>query len=210
MRSPQPTLKTKRLILCPFALADAEATQRLAGDRAIADTTVNIPHPYANGMAEAWIGTHRKGYERGEAVYFAVLRREDKALIGAISLEQVDSRHGHAELGYWIGRPYWNHGYCTEAAAAMLQYGFSELNLYRIFATHFVRNQASGRVMQKLGMVKEGRLRGHVKKWEGHEDLVLYGILKHDYLKNARADMRQDPLKTTLTAAKATPGEYDG
>lgn len=182
MRSPQPTLRTKRLILRPFTLADAEATQRLAGDRAIADTTVNIPHPYANGMAEAWIGTHRKSYEKGEAAYFAILRREGEELIGAVSLSSVNSRHGHAELGYWIGRPYWNRGYCTEAAAAMLQYGFSELNLYRIFATHFVRNPASGQVMQKIGMIQEGRLRGHVKKWDNHEDLVFYGILRQDYV----------------------------
>ena len=100
-------------------------------------------------------------------------------LIGAVGLRlELDDRR--AELGYWIGKPYWNQGYCTEAARAAIQFGFEQLELNRIFANHFVRNPASGRVMQKLGMVYEGRLRQHVKKWDAFEDLELYGILKDD------------------------------
>ena len=83
-----------------------------------------------------------------------------------------------AELGYWIGKPYWGQGYCTEAARATLDFGFEQLGLNRIFAHHFARNPASGRVMQKIGMTREGRLRQHVKKWDAFEDLELYGILK--------------------------------
>ena len=62
----RPTLHTQRLILRPFEIADARDVQRLAGDRAIADTTLNIPHPYEDGMAEQWIATHQPQFEAGE------------------------------------------------------------------------------------------------------------------------------------------------
>jgi len=122
----RPTLETTRLILRPFTVADAPDVQRLAGDREVASTTLNVPHPYEDGMAEQWIGTHQEKYERGELVNFALVRRADNALIGAIGL-RITQQHTHAELGYWIGKSYWNAGYCTEAAHAVVAYGFEAL-----------------------------------------------------------------------------------
>jgi len=177
---PCTTLQTERLLLRPFALADAPAVQRLAGERAIADTTLNIPHPYEDGMAEEWIGTHQAKFNAGELANFAVVLRATGELIGAIGLV-VSRRFDRAELGYWIGRPYWQQGYCTEAARAVLAYGFTALQLNRIHATHLRRNPASGRVMEKIGMTKEGLLRQHAKKWDRYEDLVQYGILREEW-----------------------------
>ncbi len=188
----QPELRTERLLLRPFTLADAPVVQQLAGDRDIASTTLNIPHPYEIGMAEGWIGTHRQQCERGESVNFAIVRRQDGALIGAISLMNIEQRHEHAELGYWIGTPYWNKGYCTEAAEAVLHYGFTTLGLNRIHAYHFARNPASGRVMEKIGMVHEGCRRQHVKKWDVFEDLELYAILKTEYAGHGSTQMHTD------------------
>lgn len=173
----QPTLETSRLLLRPFRQADAEDLQRLAGDRAVADTTLNIPHPYEDGMAEKWISNHRDWFERREQVVFAVTSKATGALIGAIGL-QVSLEDDRAELGYWIGRPFWNQGFCTEAARALLAFGFQQLGLNRIHACHFARNPASGRVLAKLGMTREGRLRQHVKKWDAFEDIEIYGLLK--------------------------------
>ena len=84
-------------------------------------------------------------------------------------------------MGYWVGKQYWNQGFCTEAASALLAYGFEELDLNRICATHLVRNPASGRVMEKLGMRKEGVLRDHFSKWDKYEDVVYFGILKREW-----------------------------
>lgn len=176
----QPTLETERLVLRPFSMADAAVVQRLAGDKEIASTTLNIPHPYEDGMAEAWIGAHQENFERGDSVTFALVRRTDKALVGVIGLN-ISQAHARAELGYWVGQPYWNKGYCTEAAQKVIHYGFETLGLVRIFARHLKRNPASGRVMQKVGMIYEGRLRKHVQKWEQFEDLDIYGILREDY-----------------------------
>jgi ribosomal-protein-alanine N-acetyltransferase len=175
-----PVLRTERLVLRPFAVSDAVDVQRLAGDWAIADTTLNIPHPYEDGMAEQWIATHKPRFEEGKLCNFAVTLRDSGDLVGAIGLV-ITRRFDHAELGYWIGKPYWGKGFCTEAARAVIDYGFTVLGLQRIHASHLARNPASGRVMRNIGMKQEGTLRGHAKKWDKYEDLVLYGILKQEW-----------------------------
>jgi ribosomal-protein-alanine N-acetyltransferase len=177
----RPTLTTPRLILRPFALGDAPDVQRLAGAREVASTTLNIPHPYTDGMAEQWIATHQESYARGEFVIFAIVLRANQALIGATSLH-IHRPHVQAELGYWIGTAYWNRGYCSEAAQAVLRYGFDVLGLHRIHASYMTRNPASGRVMQKIGMTYEGCLRQHVQKWGIFEDIAIYGILRSEAL----------------------------
>ena len=173
----RPTFETKRLLLRPFELSDAKDVQHLAGDRAIADTTLNIPHPYKDGMAEDWISRHEDAFNKKEGVTFAVVDKKSGKLIGAMSLMGLAEGH-QAELGYWIGKPYWNNGYCTEAGNAVMDYAFTALGLIRIHACHITRNPASGKVMKKLGMDYEGSRKQHAKRWDKSEDLELYGILK--------------------------------
>ena len=185
----RPTLQTDRLILRPFALADAAAVQRLAGDPAIADTTLRIPHPYPDGVAEAWIGTHQESFDKGASVTFAITLRAGGELIGSIGLE-LRPAHRRAELGYWVGVPFWNRGYCTEAVRAVIAYGFAERGLNRIFAHHVSRNPASGRVMQKVGMRHEGHLRQHIRKGDRFEDIELYAILREDFDAQAKSPNR--------------------
>ena len=182
----QPFLETVRLLLRPFALADAADVQRLAGAREVADMTLNVPYPYEDGLAEQWIGGHSERFASGSFVTYAITLQENKALLGAVGLTvtPVDRR---AELGYWLGAPYWNRGYMTEAAQALVGYGFTELGLHKITASHFARNPASGRVMQKLGMSQEGALCRHVRKGGGYEDLVLYGLLAEEWAEETRA-----------------------
>lgn len=176
-----PILKSKRLVLRQFTLADAADIQRFAGDRDVASTTSNIPHPYLDGMAEEWISKHQVEFEQGKQVTFAIAKRQDNKLIGAIGLSSIDHEHEVAEIGYWIAKQYWNQGYCTEAGRMVLKFGFEVLGLNRIHARHFKRNPASGKVMKKMGMILEGCFRQHFKKWGNFEDVVLYGILKHEF-----------------------------
>ncbi len=155
--------------------------QRLIGAWEIADTTLNIPHPYEDGMAEAWFKEQAERYENGQGAHFCIFRRTDQTLMGGISLI-LAARHQRADLGYWIGAPFWGQGYCTEAARATLAYGFEALGLNRIEAMHFTRNPASGRVMQKIGMIYEGCLRQRVRRWEQFEDVAMYSILNQDFV----------------------------
>ena len=177
----RPTIESARLVLRPFTLADAPAVQRLAGDREVAGNTLNIEHPYEDGMAEEWIDSLQAEHEAGTIVNFAIVLRSDDSFIGAIGL-LLNRAHQHAELGYWIGKPYWNHGYATEAARAVVKFGFDTVGLHRIFAGHYARNPASGQVLQKIGMTYEGRLRQHIQKWGQFEDEERYGILRSEFL----------------------------
>ena len=173
-------IETERLVLRAFALADAPEVQRLAGDRAIAAGTLTIPHPYPDGAAEEWIGRQLDWREDDDSVNFALERRDDGTLVGSIGLA-VAREHDRAELGYWVGRPYWSQGFATEAGLAVVRHGFEALHLNRIYAFHFANNPASGRVLQKLGMRYEGCRRQHTLKWGEYLDNEAYGILRAEW-----------------------------
>ena len=172
-----PTLRTHRLALRPFGIADAPRVQSLAGAKEIYATTLNIPHPYGPGLAEQWIASHATQFDAGKGATLAITLAEGGELVGAIGLV-AQPEHQRAELGYWIGVPYWNRGYCTEAAVAMIQYGFDELGLHKITARHLVGNRASERVMVKAGMRKEGELVDEIYKDGAFRTLGIYGLVK--------------------------------
>jgi len=175
-------IETSRLILRPFELSDTQNIQKMAGDYAIADTTLNVPYPYKNGMAEEWISTHQSKFEAGEQIIYAITLKSNHNLIGAIGLT-VNKRFNRAELGYWVGKKYWNNGYCTEASKAIIEFAFINFNYHKIEATHIKRNPASGKVMNKIGMTLEGTFKEHVIKWDKYEDVKSYGILKSEWEK---------------------------
>ncbi|MGN7356675.1 GNAT family N-acetyltransferase [Paenibacillus sp. SAF-054] len=156
----------------------------MAGDKYIAEMTLNIPHPYEDGIAEQWIQTHQDHFREGRSIDLAIVHTEEQYLIGAISIG-LNKSFDHGELGYWIGKAYKNKGYCTEAARGIMHYAFEEMNLHRIYARHLGKNPASGKVMEKLGMKYEGLLRQHIRKWDDYEDLVHYGLLKEEYTPGA-------------------------
>lgn len=177
-------IETERLRLRPFRLSDAPIVQKLAGARDVAKTVTNIPHPYEDGMAEQWVESTHDALARGRSIHLAIALKSDsdgdELLLGAVGMEfNLQSRS--AEIGYWIGVPYWNKGYTTEAARALVAYGFDMLGLNRIQARHMTNNPASGRVMQKLGMSFEGIHRQAALRFGAFEDLAMYAILRSDY-----------------------------
>lgn len=175
-------LFTDRLVLRKFDLSDVSKVVELAGEYEIADTTLRIPHPYEKKDAKEWIEKQYTWLNQNLSVTWAITIKESGDLIGAIGLMNFSEPFAHAEMGYWIGKPYWNKGFTTEAAQAIINYGFDILELNRIHAHHFSRNVSSGKVLLKIGMQHEGRFRQHVKKWDKFEDIELYGILKSNTL----------------------------
>jgi len=176
-----PYLKTDRLLLRGLKPEDALRVRLLAGDREIADTTLTISHPFETEMAEQYVEGKILLYESSKGVCFAVILFAEDSLIGVINLKNIDQTHKNAELGYWIGKEYWNNGYATEAAVAVVNYGFKELGLQRIYAHCISRNPSSSKVLAKIGMTHEGRLRQHILKWNEFEDIDLYGILRSEH-----------------------------
>ena len=175
-----PTIDTARLCLRPFALTDAAELQRLAGAREVAAMTMNIPHPYPDGAAEDWIVVQAEKWQRSELLALAIDVVETKTFVGTVLLKLAPA-HRRAELGYWIGVPFWGYGYATEAAVGMVDYGFRVLGLDRIDAHYIAGNEASGRVLQKVGMQREGVLRQHIVKWGEAHDIVMYGMLASEH-----------------------------
>ena len=182
-----PTIRTARLLLRPFARADASAVTEFAGAFEIADTTISIPHPYSLELAIDWIAGHRRARQRGQGFRFAITQAESAQLVGCVELRNIDHEHAQAELGFWVATRFWRLGYASEAGSAVVRFGFESLGLNRIYAFHMARNPASGKVLQKLGMQREGVLRQRVKKWGRFEDVMAYAVLRSDVVSNPDA-----------------------
>ena len=174
--STQPTLETARLRLRPYTEADIPELLPLIGTREVAATTLRITHPYTEQDAKAFLQSAKDP----DKLWLAITLRSDARQIGGIGL-RVENHHQHAELGYWLGVPFWGNGYATEAATEMVRYGFHTLGLNRIFASHFKHNPTSGHVLKKIGMQHEGCQREHLRKWDQFVDSELYGILRREW-----------------------------
>ncbi|MCM3781781.1 GNAT family N-acetyltransferase [Neobacillus mesonae] len=175
-------LFTERLVLRTLEPGDAAAMETLIAEKEIASTTLNIPHPYPAGAAVKFIERRQEVIAKGEGCSFAVMDAANQVFMGVVGLH-INNIHRHAELAYWIGKPYWGKGYCTEAAQRVLHFAFHELNLNRVWAAAMTRNPASSQVMKKIGMEYEGTFHQHIMKWGQYEDLDYYGILRSDYKK---------------------------
>jgi [ribosomal protein S5]-alanine N-acetyltransferase len=172
-------LQTERLSLRAYTFADIPALLPLIGAHEVAATTLRIPHPYTEDLARSFIALAQEDLSTGKCLRLGIFLRQSDTLCGGVGL-MIEAEHRHAELGYWIGAPYWGNGYATEAARAVVKYGFSVLGLHRIYASHFSGNPASGGVLKKIGMRHEGCMRAHVLKWGEFLDLEMYGMVASD------------------------------
>ena len=171
-----PSLETDRLLLGEIYAADIPNIIKYAGNKKVAETTLNMPHPYQEKDAIFWINMAQQGWRDKTKNIFAIRLKTNQELIGGIGLH-IEASFNRAELGYWIAVPFWNQGYMTEAVEAVIKYGFNQLHLNKIFAVYEADNPASGKVMLKNGMLKEGELKQHVRKNGVYIDLVQYGVL---------------------------------
>lgn len=137
------------VLLRLFTPADAPRVQTLASDIEVAETTASIPHPYPDGAAEAWIASQDADRGLGAQYTYAIASADGTVLIGAIGLRRLADEHD--SIGYWIGRPYWGHGYATAATMAITALAFGYLDCEALAASHLQRNPASGRVLEKCG-----------------------------------------------------------
>jgi RimJ/RimL family protein N-acetyltransferase len=147
---PAAVLATARLRLRAPQREDAPAIAVLANDRRIAENTARIPHPYTLADAEGFL---RYLEESETETAFAVTLADD-ALIGFCGLLMKPRKT--PEIGYWLGAPYWGHGYATEAARAVIDHAFEDLGLERLEAGARVSNPASRRVLEKCGFQWSG------------------------------------------------------
>ena len=147
-----PTLATERLLLRGPVHADAERLAELANDAAVAAMTSSLPHPYRAQDAEAFVGgALMRDWDREPQF---VIEHRHFGLVGALGFKP--GANARPELGYWLGRPFWNRGYATEAARAALDWARRDWRKKLVVAGHFADNPASGQVLCKAGFLYTG------------------------------------------------------
>jgi ribosomal-protein-alanine N-acetyltransferase len=149
VRFPESVLATPAA-LRPFAPRDAPLVRRLADDWDVAKTTAALPHPYLDGMAEAWIAGHAQARQSNAEHSYAITRASDGVLVGALGLRPRANQHGH--FGFWVGKSHWGNGYATAAAGAAIALLFAGTELDAVWAVHLADNLGSARVMDRCGM----------------------------------------------------------
>ncbi|MER2063440.1 MAG: GNAT family protein [Alkalibacterium sp.] len=171
------TIETERLKLRPVTLADAEDMYEYASDE---ETTYYVfeRHSCFNKTEEAIVNY----FIKDPLGKFGIELKASRKLIGTIDLRVKHEKH-RAIMGYVLNKDYQGKGYMTEAAHAVLEHAFLTLNIDCVAALHDERNEASGRVMDRLGMEKEGVMR-HVGEWKNGEYFndVYYSILKQEFI----------------------------
>lgn len=185
-RGAVPELTTARLVLRALAATDATAVAASAGDRRVARFLVQVPSPYPIALARRWVAGRIAWWAESGGMTLAIAERaRPAALVGTVALRRVGHR---AELGYWLAFDSWGKGYATEAAGALVALGFAELGLERIYAQVLEGNDASVRVMTKLGFVHEGTKRRHARKGRRMLDVHFFGALRDEWRAGSRTE----------------------
>ena len=171
-------IKSDKFILRPFKKGDEASLAKHINDKTIAHNTLRIPYPYTAKDARWWISHNlevAKQKKKTELNFAITINGE---VVGSIGFDPIE---GHrAEIGYWLGKKYWGQGIMTDAIKLMVKYGFSKLELKRIYADVFPFNKASAKVLQKAGFQYEGKLRKNVKKGNKFLDSLLFAIVKQN------------------------------
>ena len=178
---PTPTLQTERLQLRPFTEADADALFALHSDANVLRFW-DAPPWTEPARAERFLATCRQMVDDGTGARLAFDRLSDGAFLGWCSLAKWNPTFRSASMGYCLGEAAWGHGYATEAARAVLTWGFETLDLNRVQAEVDTRNAASARVLEKLGFVREGTLRANCIVNDEVSDSWVFGLLRRDWL----------------------------
>lgn len=175
-----PVIQTERLRLRELMARDITRIVQYANNPKIVEMTLSMPFPYEEKDAVSWLAEANQGFSKQTHYIFAICQLQANEFLGGIGIE-VKKRFNRAEMGFWLGEPFWNSGYITEAVAAVLEFGFNDLELNKIIAFHMDKNPASGRVMTKNGMIKEGELVEHIRKDEEYIDVIQYRLTKQEF-----------------------------
>ena len=175
-----PIITTERLMLRRMTLRDAQDVFDYSQDEEVArhvlwDTQRSISE------ARAYLRYMLRQYRRNQPASWGIILKETGKLIGTIGFMSYNEDHNSAEIGYSLSRDHWNKGLMSEALRACLEYAFDEMQLHRVEAQHELTNPASGRVMEKCGMQREGILRGRLYNKGRYVDVCLYAILDEDW-----------------------------
>ena len=179
-----PELATERLRLRAPVPGDAAALLAVLGDPEVTRYH-NVPTLTTLGEAQGLLERLAERHAARDTVRWAIDLVEHAEMIGTVGLLRFDFEHRHAEVGYEIARRWWGRGLASEAAAAVIRYGFSVLGLHRIEAGVLPGNDASVRVLQKLGFLEEGTRRDYLHVKGGFQSFRWFSLLETDESRRA-------------------------
>lgn len=161
--------------LRPWRDSDLGALVAACQDPEIARWTA-VPLPYGETDARAYMLQRYEAVRAGISAPFAIVDPDDR-LLGQVSLLRPAWEHARAEVGYWLAREGRGHGHATRAVRMICAWGFTELALERIELLAATGNLASQRVAARAGFTREGVLRSYMRGKDGHQDMVMFGLL---------------------------------
>jgi len=174
-------LLTPRLLLREFVESDARDANRYEADPEVVRYAPHGVRSLADSLAYIH-GVRAEARARERAVFeFAVVRREDARLVGRCGMKLSEAELSEAMLWYVFARDAWGHGYATEAAQAVLGFGFEQLRLHRIYVEIDPRNLASLRVAEKVGLRREGQFLETVWVKGEWTDCVVFALLDREH-----------------------------
>ncbi len=169
-----------RILLRPLEEGDKESVRAFAGDPEISRVTRSLTYPEDSEKASAWVDEHIAMTRNGQTVSAAILEKEHHRFVGA-GILFLEPNHRRAEIGLWLGRPFWAQGYGPEACRGLIDYAFAVLQLKKICAYCLASNLRSRRLIQKLGFRWEGTQRKQLLVRGVFEDLMLFGLLAEEW-----------------------------
>lgn len=175
-----PILETDRLLLRKITIDDVEMMHAYASNEEVSKYVTWDTH-YSLSDTQMFVEFVLHQYETKKIAPWGIEYKQNGTFIGTIDFVNWQPKHKIAEIGYVISSDYWGNGITPEAANALLKYGFENMDLVRIQAKCLVENNASARVMEKIGMSFEGIIRKGIYAKGKHHDLKLYSILDHEY-----------------------------
>lgn len=175
-----PEIFAERLHLRRLTMRDAPDIYEYSRDPLVAEHVLWEAHRSLS-ESKSYIRYMIRKYRAGDAASWGIALNSDDRVIGTIGFMWIQPDNASAEIGYSLARRCWNRGYMTEALRALIRYGFTQMDLNRIEAMHETTNPASGAVMRKCGMQREGLLRNKLINKGKYVDVELYSILKRDF-----------------------------
>lgn len=175
-----PIIETKRLKLRKLEMADTQDLFEYASEPAVSRFMPWQAHQTTDDTAE-FIDFILKGYEKNKKLTWAIELKSENKMIGTIDFVSWLQKRQRAEVGYTLSHHYWGQGLMLEAAEALIDFGFKEMDLIKVEAPIMLDNKQSQRLAEKLGMIREGVARKHMVIKGEFVDLAMYAVLKEEF-----------------------------
>lgn len=176
-----PIITTERLILREATIADATDMFDYLSDKDVTTPMGLDPYTSANDVFNDEITWYTSIFEEGTGMRWVITKKDSDVVIGSCGFLNMSPNNQRAEIGFELNKKHWGQGIASEAVKAVIEYGYSRLNLNRIEAIVDPPNLSSQKLMEKQGFVKEGLLRHYEYNFGKFSDVFMYSLLKEDF-----------------------------